>query len=373
MEIIDNWSRLNISFIKNSSNIFKVFNKENFLFFGSGREAIVSLISSMEGNRTVLLPSWLPEGIYMPFIKLNWQIKQYKINKSGFPDFNHLELLLKKNRPLFAVIINYFGVSPDIINIKKICDKYGTYLFNDRAHSFPEKKNKFNEKTDGDVVLFSFPKLIGIPDGALLIINNSNLLHNVNRPRESIKHISYVIHSLYKLIYPVLTEKIRIKILKKVVVVFISFINLIIKDPYEILRSYFLKPAPMSGISKKILKHTNFNTFINKRRKFAELYYANLDKNKFKFIENFKFSNKIMIGFPVLIERRGKFEKYLAKQNIFGQKFEINWGYFPKEKSRFLKDANQLMNQHFLFPMNQKLKECQILKIIDYANLWEGK
>jgi len=373
MEIIDNWSRLDISFAKNSKNTLKIFNRENFLLYGSGREAIVSLISGIEKNRIVLLPAWLPEGIYMPFFELNWQIKQYKIYKNGFPDIDHFKLLLEKIKPSFAVVINYFGVSPDVVKIKEICNNYGTYLINDRAHSFPQKDCIFNEKTDGDVVLFSFPKLIGIPDGALLIINNLNLLQTISKPGESIKHIFYVIHSLYKLVYPVITEKIRIKILKKIIVILISFINSIIKDPYERLRGYFLKPAPMSGISKKILKRINFKVFFNKRKKFAELYYTNLDESKFKFIGDSKLSDKIMIGFPVLIEKRSEFEKHLAKKNIFGQKFDKNWGYLPEENPGLFKDVDNLKDQHLLFPMNQKLKECQILKIIDHANSWEVK
>ena len=109
------------------------------VYFGSGREAVLSFARTIGKGRdnTVLLPAYVPEGLYKPFEFLDWRISLYPVDTNLEPEWEALETLFATERPCLAVMIHYFGLEMDITRFGKICRTWGTLLIEDMAHVLP--------------------------------------------------------------------------------------------------------------------------------------------------------------------------------------------------------------------------------------------
>ena len=118
----------------------------------------------------------VPEGIIYPFQKLNWSIHFYNLDHQGNPNWEELP----KNKAFdLAVLIHLFGQIRNIERFKhSLCAD--TKILEDFAHLLPDK-TQFQELV-GDFALWSLPKLLGLPDGALLFKHNSET--QIYKPRK---------------------------------------------------------------------------------------------------------------------------------------------------------------------------------------------
>ncbi len=89
-------------------------------------------------------------------------------------DPNALEDAFKKYTPKAVIVVHLYGLSADMDEIKRICDKYKTVLIEDAAESLGTKYKGINTGTIGDFGIFSFNgnKIITTSGGGMLVANN---------------------------------------------------------------------------------------------------------------------------------------------------------------------------------------------------------
>jgi len=331
----------------------------NTYFASTGREALVAFLHAFKTkNKIVLLPGWVPEGIISPFKLLDWQILTYNVTQFGYPQISDFSNKVTKYKPDLAILIHYFGIMRESEQLNKICRENKTILIEDYAHNYPSEELIEQSVVNGSsILLFSLFKMIGIPDGALLMIRDKNIISKELVFYNSVEHRKYVVYRFLKLLlstfsnqfYPIGT--VISNLIKKLLM-------LDSKNTYDILMTYFSKPAKMSKISMFLFEHLNEEKLISRRNLNSKLVRCELQINDLYTIS--KSSKYIEIGVSCYTEDRESITKIFDENNINIQYFDKSWHIIGKNKSNLL-----LANNHFLIPNNHKIKHGFYKKTIE--------
>jgi perosamine synthetase len=136
-----------------------------------GRDALALAIATLDlsPNDVVLLPAYLCGEVLRPFAART-QVEFYDVRPDLSVDPEALRLKLTE-RVKAALIINYFGfLQPFRLEIRRLCRDRGVVLIEDCAHSL------LTEGTGlaGDISIYSFRKLLLVPDGGGLRMNGAS-------------------------------------------------------------------------------------------------------------------------------------------------------------------------------------------------------
>ena len=127
----------------------------------------------MKAGDSVLVPAYICPAVIDPFQKLGIQILFYPVDQALAPDASAIrELLLKKPRAI--LIVHYFGFAARAEAVIQECRDHGLWIIEDCAHTLP-LPSKGIKGDLGDVTMYSLPKLLPVPDGAVVVVNNDRL------------------------------------------------------------------------------------------------------------------------------------------------------------------------------------------------------
>jgi hypothetical protein len=123
--------------------------------------ALAVTLLSLGREDAVLLPAYLCREVLKPFIGKT-QVRFYDVKPDLTVDPAEIEKSIAANDVKAVVIINYFGfLQPYRAEIKRILSVRNIALIEDCAHSFLTK----GSGETGDISIFSFRKLLPVPDG----------------------------------------------------------------------------------------------------------------------------------------------------------------------------------------------------------------
>ena len=139
--------------------------------------AIIAKIRLLH-NKIDCINIFLPDYICNDALKFirNKHIKLifYNVKRNLEPDENSIRKLIKSYKPDIIFQVHYFGHSFNCDFLRKVCDSHGAWLVEDATHLFLPI-NKIGES--GDFVLYSQHKHFSIPNGALLVFHNKNIIN----------------------------------------------------------------------------------------------------------------------------------------------------------------------------------------------------
>jgi hypothetical protein len=215
-----------------------------------GRDAISIAVKNfgLRKQDTVLLPGYLCNIIVTPFNN-NFSPMYYDIGGDLSINAEVIESILSTNKVKVLYIIHYFGYLHRNLNeLSQLCKKYGVLLWEDHAHSaFSHISYEY-----ADAMIFSFRKLLPIPDGGGLWLSNS-----AHMKFSSTSAISSNLISMLILIKRSNWSK-RLKGITH---------QLSVNGTAPIRNgSKEIIPQPISYISKSIIKHTDVEKIFTIRR-----------------------------------------------------------------------------------------------------------
>jgi len=345
--------------------------EQRVFFYASGREAMVALCRAIhiQRSRAVLLPAYVPEGLYAPFALSDWKILLYRVDRDLNPDWGHLEQLLAQHEPQLAVLIHYFGLPKPMRRFCDLCHRHGALVVEDMAHAYLGETEERPLGREGDFILYSLPKMLGLPDGGPIVVRNRQAVGDFAAGRESMLHRFYVMQQL--LMLEAVTAGRRIpRPLGGMAQLLLS--RLIPLSPYRTLMRYFRRPAPMSRISRFLLRRIDCERFKAKRRALARIYVERLDRSRFEFFPGAELPLNVMMGFPVRVRRRDDLVRHLARRSIAGVCLVNKWNFIPPQEEEAYREAIEVLRGHFLFPVHQRLSARQVERVVEAANSWPG-
>jgi hypothetical protein len=134
-----------------------------------GRDALSLVVSSLDLDLrdTVLLPVYTCQEVLRSFVS-KVDVAFYDVQPDLNIDPDEIRKKLKQGRVRMILITDYFGfLQPYRREIRQICDEQGICLVEDCAHSLLTE----GAGEVGDFAIYSFRKILPVPDGGGLRIN----------------------------------------------------------------------------------------------------------------------------------------------------------------------------------------------------------
>ncbi|MFW5982886.1 MAG: hypothetical protein ACOCQ4_00145 [bacterium] len=282
------------NWLKNLGNQNHIFKDVVTTFMG--RDAISYLLSKLENKnleKNVLLPAYVCKEVIIEFQKREFNIYYYEIDDSfNIKEDYIVELIKNTNSFLFYHVI-YFGILTQkrIGLISKLKNLFNNiFILEDRAHFLSDDVTL----TESDAFIFSFRKLLPIPEGGGLLIKS-----DYSKPKYSAKLKANVFPFLITLKRFILGHNDKFKRSK-----------LESKEKTNTI-------MPMSKLSKNYLKRFNYEIEVSNRHNLFNNWLIYSEKFGIKPV--FKEANILDIpqGFPIYVNNAQKIQNYLRKEGYY--------------------------------------------------------
>lgn len=136
-------------------------------FMGRDALALAAAYLDLGAGDTVLLPAYNCKEVVRPFARRT-RLAFYDVRPDLTVDPDELRARIRTTRIKMVLIINYFGfLQPFRKEVKQICAEQGAVLVEDCAHSLLTA----GSGDTGDLSVYSFRKLLPLPDGGGLRVN----------------------------------------------------------------------------------------------------------------------------------------------------------------------------------------------------------
>ncbi len=364
MKFIRASRKFSFSFQKQQYLLWENQSEYQLSYFASGREGLVALIKALGlGGKKILIPAYVPEGIIAPFQIHGCEIFMYDLKPDLSPDYSQFESILKQENISLAVVIHYFGILMPIQEGQKLCSQYHSILVEDLAHLLAGPESPAGKT--GDVVLFSLPKIIGLPDGAPILIRNGLIQAGTLKYDFDFRWIYYVFEQILRLFVVNVTDMrffpVWIKV--KAEQIFGMLFN-----SYNTLMSYFHHPNRMSMISKKLLERTDFEKIIENRAYAFKRLHEELKNSKFEKLDIKTIEKHAYFGYPIMVKNREDFLNAMQKRGIKLMTLHYKWSFFKESQKSQYPNAYNFMNHHVIFPVCDHLDQEDVKEVIRIAN-----
>ena len=354
-------------------NVYSWFADQNVTFVHKGRVAIrhaADLIVSSSQDE-ILVPSYNCGSEIDPILQSGCKTILYRINKKALVDINDLEAkITSKTKAVY--VTNFFGFSPDIEDIRKLCDLKKLVLIEDCALSLFSAHAARELGTFGDIAIFSFPKTLSVPDGGALVINNPQLLSpnwKLQKPK-----CAPIFKSIMPLVKATILRSLARSTGKSTLIKIFAGKSAarraaIDDDTMQKMPgSYYfdetISNAAISNLTRRMLRNISSPDIINLRR-----------QNYLTYLEALKHTDRIEplyrelppgvcpLLFPVIVPERNRIYAKLTADLIAvapwwaGYHPDLPWDKYP--------DACFLKDNILVLPVHQQLNTEDILFIVD--------
>ena len=153
-----------------------------YVFYGSGKAALRDGASAIaDPGENVLLPSYLPDAVDQPFRELGLEPRYYSVTQELEPDLPDV-VDRADERTVAVMTVNYFGFpQPGLDSITAVANERGWYHIDDNAHGALSVTDGVLLGTNGDIGITCLWKLLPVPNGALLYVNDETITSRFER------------------------------------------------------------------------------------------------------------------------------------------------------------------------------------------------
>ena len=396
------------SFLRQFKNIFikKKCNAANFMknFFGLNEKYYINFVFKariglfhilsflFKNNKTknkIILSSFTVFDMINMILLSGFKpifVDHYK--NSSQIDFDHLKKIIELNNDIGAVLLTHYNVNnSELLKISNICKEKKIVLIEDCAISIASKFDNDYVGKFGDYSIFSFGfyKFVNVLSGGMVFSKNKDFYNFVIEQEKNWNEVK--IYNLYKLIIKSFFIRIMSsKIIFNIIFPIIKFsyknnvrpiTKLLINDPKPHRKHSFPKEykfrISQNQINEIIFQFKN----LENQRKLRELHYKtysdNIRNKKIIFFHNKKdlLNKNAFLNFPIIIENKNKFLKYMLDNNIdLSPQFyrSVNQLPFLSEYSKQTKYIQDSVSKLVTLPTYAEINKSYINKIIETIN-----
>ena len=396
------------SFLRQFKNIFikKKCNAANFMknFFGLNEKYYINFVFKariglfhilsflFKNNKTrnkIILSSFTVFDMINMILLSGFKpifVDHYK--NSSQIDFDQLKKIIELNDDIGAVLLTHYNVNnSELLKISNICKEKKIVLIEDCAISIASKFDNDYVGKFGDYSIFSFGfyKFVNVLSGGMVFSKNKDFYNFVIEQEKNWNEVK--IYNLYKLIIKSFFIRIMSsKIIFNIIFPIIKFsyknnvrpiTKLLINDPKPHRKHSFPKEykfrISQNQINEIIFQFKN----LENQRKLRELHYKtysdNIRNKKIIFFHNKKdlLNKNAFLNFPIIIENKNKFLKYMLDNNIdLSPQFyrSVNQLPFLSEYSKQTKYIQDSVSKLVTLPTYAEINKSYINKIIETIN-----
>jgi len=148
-----------------------------------GRDALYLAINILEltkKEKCILIPDYICWIVIDVLKKANMKYVFYPVKKDLSPDFEYVSKTLNTSNNINSIlVVNYFGFPQDYNKIGNICKEFNLLFIENNTHSFLSRYNNRWLGTFGEAGIFSFRKIVPVPDGAGLYLKKNTEISDI--------------------------------------------------------------------------------------------------------------------------------------------------------------------------------------------------
>lgn len=307
----------------------------------------------------VLLPDFVPEGVYSPFEKLGADIRFYSVNQDLGIRSDQLLALARDFRPEVAIVIHYFGVVIEG-RTRTFRDIFpDALLVEDCAHTVDSP----GLAHEGDLCLFSDTKMLGVAEGAHILVRTpGSHTPSYGPSTDQERHLRLLLERRLRREH-LLSTVFRSRWAQGLYL----RLNGSRADYYEFLCDHYTElTAPTSPRWLRAFERADLARIAEKRRRLARLYCDLLDPSLQLRVGRDALLRAALFGFPVLVPNRNAFHAHLVANGIRGLTCADRWWFDHAHP------PSRLHQQHYLLPVNHHLTEREVRRVAGVVGRWKG-
>lgn len=349
--------------MKDIGSIFPLYNKDlvadsetttvpvNRIHFSLCREALYIIAESLsKTNKTVLLPAYTCDSVFLPFKQLGWKCVFYSIHKDLLIDTNSLIGLAHQYQPALVIAHPYFGMELNDLEIKTLqqLKTPGTKILIDNTQCvFSSKHFDF-----ADYYVGSYRKWFPIPDGGYLeskLLVDTILLKTENTIFVAAEKGAMFLRGQY---FETDNEDIK-------------RLSISLSKAADLQSVGTIVPHRMSTFSEIVLSKQDYSRNQKKRIENYTYLHKHLNQETIKFASHdIERVTTAPLYFPIYVKKRADLQRYLAKHHIY---LPIIW---PVDHSEVLiNDTIRYIYDHILcIPVDQRYNTEDMEKVVHLIN-----
>jgi len=155
-------------------------------FYGNASHGFYDTLMWLQENRpkkraNIVMPVYIPAKLYRYVLAAGYEPVFYDINTScGFEPEEVARLI--NDRTQAVLVIHYFGIPCPVQKLKALTKSTGVFLIEDCVHTLNSRNEGDFLGTIGDCALFSARKMLQLPSGGFLVLNNPGHCRREFRP-----------------------------------------------------------------------------------------------------------------------------------------------------------------------------------------------
>lgn len=331
MELGSNFElSINEGIREQKDNVKKYLDNQYTIYTDSGRSAICLACSKLRKGK-ILLPAYICKSVVECF-RNQYELCFYRLDKYLEIDKESIEEQLNESVSV-VYIMHYFGKMQDAKTLEYLLERQKLYNFQiieDTTHSFLTQKN-----TIGDYQICSLRKWFAIPDGGVIY---SKAPLKIGKLTEQKACTAQVMEAM---------------LLKYLYINYGTECN-------QMYRTIFVeqehaldnqqKLYKMSDVSELLLKCVDVSKTIKRRKENWNYIIKTLENKEFVPLYEENADSFVPFSFPVLVEERDRFRRYLMEHNIY---CAVHWP-IETEEQRTMKENIELTEHILSLPLDQR-------------------
>lgn len=324
------------------------------------RQALLDYLTQLPRG-AVLVPDYVPQGVHDPYRRAGWEIAFYPVGLGLAPGRDALARRIAARPPDHFVYIHHFGVYiEEGVRLARELLPGGAVLLEDFAHTLPQD----GVPIIGDLAAYSFTKMLGVPEGALLWFRDEGRLtpcrHGADdeparRLREKLEGRLAFESFFARRDLPRAVEAAARRLLRRRA------------EYYGFLQArYPAIRARIGARSRAILERADLARVTARRREIARLYVAELDPRLLLPVPRESLTRQALYAFPVAVSDRAAFLAHLRRRGVRGTALVDHWWFQPEDP------RHELLSRHCLLPVNHYLSDEKVRRVIGAANAVAG-
>jgi dTDP-4-amino-4,6-dideoxygalactose transaminase len=328
---------------------------KSHLFYSYGRVALLDglRILACEEGSNVLLPSYICGVAVEPFHELGIEARFYAVSLNLQPDIIDVKNKIDE-KTKGILVVNYFGFPQNIEEIQNICQKYGLYLIEDNAHGLLSQKNSRLLGTFVDIGFSSIWKILPVPNGAVLFLNNDELIERRGSiARFSASQNRFPKMSSYTYVLNSLLNDLELRYRFKAKFIRDIYKKLFPKVERNSSKQFQDSKVRICGVSLKVSNNINVEDVCRKRRENYDFWLGEMCKRKNVHIVFRDLPEGVCpLNFPVIAEEESILQEMIDKGIPV-----YRWPRLPKDikNNQEYPNANFLARHMLTLPVHQNL------------------
>ena len=337
----------------------------------TGRSALFHLIQRLPQPHaaTVLLPSYVAEGVIQPFLIAGLTVLFYRLQSDLSPMIEDVESLLEQvNGTAVVILINYFGFSAHSPELSSVLTRYHPVVVDDCAHApFTITSTGEPLAEHADLALYSLNKFIPITDGAILISNRSdiNLSLNERALPELPKDVQQIYQNhlqagrdLFNCDEPVQAR------------CFLDKLGESYEQYYAVINSD-LNPSRQSARSRHVEEVFPYNWLVQQRLLNSRIVYDGLKSAVFSLVYPTLPSGVVPWCIPARVpaQRRTVILNKLFEQGILLSTLQDKWDFVPAERRHHYAVETAFLYEHVLIPISEFITSDSMMDMVEQLNV----